>query len=151
MSISNDVQTALTPIISGLGYVIVEVEFAKKQDGNNLTIFIDKKGGVSLDDCVLVHNAIDAPLDELDPTKGEHYILNVSSPGLDRPIKTDADLERNMGEKLEANTFVKVGARKHFEGVLTGYTQSEITLDTLGGAVTLERKNISKLNKFIEF
>lgn len=151
MSISNDVQTALTPIISGLGYDIVEVEFAKKQDGNNLTIFIDKKGGVSLDDCVLVHNAIDAPLDELDPTKGEHYILNVSSPGLDRPIKTDADLERNMGEKLEANTFVKVGARKHFVGVLTGYTQSEITLDTLGGAVTLERKNISKLNKFIEF
>lgn len=151
MSISNDVQTALTPIISGLGYDIVEVEFAKKQDGNNLTIFIDKKGGVSLDDCVLVHNAIDAPLDELDPTKGEHYILNVSSPGLDRPIKTDADLERNMGEKLEANTFVKVGAHKHFEGVLTGYTQSEITLDTLGGAVTLERKNISKLNKFIEF
>ena len=62
MSISNDVQTALTPIISGLGYDIVEVEFAKKQDGNNLTIFIDKKGGVSLDDCVLVHNAIDAPL-----------------------------------------------------------------------------------------
>lgn len=150
-SVSNTVQEFLKPIIENLGYEIVEVDFSKKNDGNNLTVFIDKTGGVNLDDCVRVHEAIDAPLDELDPTAGEHYILNVSSPGLDRPIKTDADLNRNLNEKLEASTFTKIGNKKHFEGILTNFDENDITLKDNGKEFKIARNNISKLNKYIEF
>ena len=89
--ISDDVQEFLTPIVNGCGCEIVEVEFAKKYNGDNLTIFIDKKGGVTLEDCERVHNAVDAPLDELNPTQDKPYTLNVSSPGIDRPIISDKD------------------------------------------------------------
>ncbi len=150
-NIANKVKEFLTPVIENLGYDVVDVEFVKKNDGNNLTVFIDKKGGVSLDDCVLVHQTIDTPLDDLDPTQGEHYILNVSSPGLDRPIKTDEDLKRNLGEHLEASTYAKIGTRKHFDGILSDFNETEITLVVDNKPLTIARDNISKLNKYIDF
>ena len=86
--ISDKVQEFITPIVEGLGCEIVEVEFAKKQNGDNLTVFIDKKGGVTINDCEMVHNAINEPLDELNPTEAKPYTLNVSSPGIDSPSVT---------------------------------------------------------------
>ena len=149
-NITQKVEDFIEPIITKLGYEIVEVEFSKKQNGMNLTVFIDKKGGVSLDDCVKVHEAIDAPLDELDPTAGGAYTLNVSSPGLDRPIKTDADLKRNVGEVLEATTFAKIGNKKHFVGTLESFDKNSITLSG-DSTYNLKREQIAKLNKYIEF
>ncbi|MBQ7452940.1 MAG: ribosome maturation factor RimP [Clostridia bacterium] len=150
-NVTQKVQEFIEPIVNKLGYDIVEVEFGKKQNGMNLTVYIDKKGGVSLDDCVAVHEAIDAPLDELDPTSGEGYILNVSSPGLDRPIKTDADLNRNLGEILEATTFVKIGAKKNFVGKLEKFDDESITLMGEDKTYELKREQIAKLCKYIEF
>lgn len=150
-NIAQTVRENLEPLIEKMGYDLVDVEFSKKSNGDNLTVFIDKVGGVTLDDCVAVHEAIDEPLDELDPTHGASYTLNVSSPGLDRPLKTDKDLARNVGLKVEANTFVKVGDAKHFEGVLTAFDAKTVTLDINGNIQVLTRDNISKLNKFIEF
>ena len=88
------VKEKICPIISELGYEVVDVEYSKKVDGMNLTFYIDSPNGITLDDCERVHKAIDGPLDELDPTGDATYILNVSSCGLDRPIKTDSDLKR---------------------------------------------------------
>ena len=150
-NIASTVEEFLSPTIAKLGYQVVEVDFSKKQNGDNLTIFIDKKGGVSLDDCTLVHEAIDPLLDELNPTGDKPYYLNVSSPGLDRPIVSNKDLERNLGEMLEATCYQKVGAKKHFVGVLVNYDETSITLEEKDKQINLERKNISKLTKYIEF
>ena len=146
------VEEFIAPIVEGLGLEVVEVEFAKKHDGMNLTIFIDKKGGVTIEDCEKVHRAIDEPLDELDPTNGASYTLNVSSPGLDREIKTDKDFNRNIGETLDVNLFKKIGACKKFVGELVSFTENAIIiLDKKGKEVEIERALISKATKHIEF
>ena len=108
-----------------LGYEIVEVEFAKKYNGDNLTVFIDKKEGyIDITDCEKVHNAIDEPLDELDPTMGKPYTLNVSSPGIDRPIVTDKDYNRNLGEVLEVKLFQAIQKKKIFIGKLLSFDET---------------------------
>ena len=150
--IKQKVEEFITPIVQSLGMEIVEVAYEKKSTGMNLTVYIDKKGGVSLDDCETVHKAIDEPLDELDPTEGKPYTLNVSSPGLDRPIVTDKDFERNIGEVLEIHTFKKIGLSKKFVGQLARFDQTNVVLqDMKGKETTLARVNISKATKYIEF
>ena len=114
--ISEEVEKFLSPIVEELGCEIVEVEFAKKYNGDNLTMFIDKKGGVTIEDCEKVHSAIDEPLDELNPTQDRPYTLNVSSPGIDRPIVTDKDYNRNIGEVLEVKLFQAIDKKKVFVG-----------------------------------
>ena len=145
------VQEALEPIVEDLGYELVEVEYAKKSDGYNLTIFIDSKNGISLDDCETVHKAIDEPLDELDPTNGESYTLNVSSPGLDRPIKTDKDLKRNIGVVVEVSLYAAIKKCKHFIGELIAYDDTSITIKTKKEEIKFEKNSIAKICKYIEF
>ncbi len=134
-----------------LGYEIVEVEFAKKHNGDNLTVFIDKKEGyIDITDCEKVHNAIDEPLDELDPTMGKPYTLNVSSPGIDRPIITDKDYNRNLGEVLEVKLFQAIQKKKIFIGKLLSFDEESIELELEKETIKLERKMISKATKYIE-
>ena len=150
--ISEQIEKFIEPIVSGLGYEIVEVEFAKKHNGDNLTVFIDKKEGyIDIVDCETVHNAIDEPLDELDPTMGKPYTLNVSSPGIDRPIVTDKDYNRNLGEMLEVKLFQAIEKKKIFIGKLLSFDETSIELETDKETVKLERKMISKATKYIEF
>ena len=150
--ISESVEEFLSPIVNKLGYEIIEVEFAKKYNGDNLTIFIDKEGGnVDINDCEKVHNAIDAPLDELNPTNDKPYTLNVSSPGIDRPIVTDRDYKRNVGEVLEIKLYQAIQRKKTFVGELKEFSSESITLLIQDKEVLIDRKNISKATKYIEF
>lgn len=150
-SVKEKVENLVLPIIEGFGLDLVEVAYEKKYDGMNLTIYIDKKGGVDLNDCEKVHRAIDEPLDELDPTNGASYTLNVSSAGLDREIKTDKDFNRNIGEELEIKLYQKIGKSKEYIGILKSFDQEEITLDQNGEEIKLPRKVISKATKYIRF
>lgn len=150
-SVKEKVENLVLPIIEGFGLDLVEVSYEKKYDGMNLTIYIDKKGGVDLNDCEKVHRAIDEPLDELDPTNGASYTLNVSSAGLDREIKTDKDFNRNIGEELEIKLYQKIGKSKEYVGMLKSFDQEEITLDQNGEEIKLPRKVISKATKYIRF
>ena len=151
-NVKNQVEEFVTPIAESLGLEVVEVAYEKKYDGMNLTIFIDKKGGVNLEDCEAFHRAIDEPLDELDPTNGASYTLNVSSPGLDREIKTDKDFNRNIGTVLEINLFKKIGLSKKFVGELLSFDEKSIKiLDKKGKEIDIERSLISKATKYIEF
>lgn len=151
-NVKEQVTKLVEPIINNMGIELVEVEYAKKNNGMNLTIFIDKKGGVTLDDCEAVHNAIDEPLDSLDPTQNAPYILNVSSPGLDRPIKTDSDFRRNIGEVIDISTFKKIGLKKNFVGELKDFSDTSITIiDKKGKEMVIDRSIISKATKHIEF
>mgnify|MGYP002522047065 CR=1 FL=1 len=149
--ISEEVEKYLTPIVEGLGYEIVEVEFAKKYNGDNLTVFIDKPDGITIDDCEKVHNAIDLPLDELNPTNDKPYTLNVSSPGIDRPIVTDKDYTRNIGCDIEVKLFQAILKKKTYIGKLVRFSNDEVVLDIDGKEMVIDRKLISKATKFIDF
>ena len=150
--ISEKIEEFLTPIVEELGYEIVEVEFAKKYNGDNLTVFIDKVGGgININDCETVHNAIDEPLDELNPTNDKPYTLNVSSPGIDRPIVTDKDYNRNRGEVLEVKLFESIQKKKLFVGTLIDFDSEKVTLEVDGKPLEFERKKIAKATKYINF
>ena len=103
----------LQPIAEAVGVEIVDAEWNMRE--KSLTVFIDREEGVDLITCEKFHRAIDAPLDELDPTFGEGYTLNCSSPGLDRPFKKPRDFERNMGKKVEVKLYAPVNGKKAFE------------------------------------
>lgn len=151
--ISEKVEEFIAPIVSALnqGIEIVEVEFAKKHNGDNLTVYIDKPNGVNIEDCELVHNAIDEPLDELDPTDGKPYTLNVSSPGIDRPIVSDKDFARNIGEELEVNLYEPILKKKTLVGRLIAFNSDSVILEINNENLEVERKKISKATKFINF
>ena len=152
--IADAVTELVKPIVEGLGMELVEVLFAKTKEGDALTVFIDKEGGVSLNDCEAVHNAIDAPLDDLDPTDGKPYTLNVSSPGLDRPFKTDRDFAKHIGFKVETSLFASIaGVGKKFVATLAAYDpQSGVaTLELDGKPVAIDKKDIALIREHIEF
>ena len=149
--IAKSVEEFLSPIVEELGYEIVEVEYAKKQNGMNLTIFIDSVNGIKIEDCEKVHSAIDAPLDELDPTNGAGYTLNVSSPGLDRPRTTDRDLNRNLNQMIEISLYSKLDGKKQYSGILSSYSEDELTIVVEEKPLVLNRTAIAKITKFIEF
>jgi ribosome maturation factor RimP len=149
--IAKNVEEFLSPIVEELGYEIVEVEYAKKQNGMNLTIFIDSVNGIKIEDCEKVHSAIDAPLDELDPTNGAGYTLNVSSPGLDRPLTTDRDLNRNLNQMIEISLYSKLDGKKQYSGILSSYSEDELTIVVEEKPLVLNRTAIAKITKFIEF
>lgn len=133
-----------------LGLTVAEVEF-KQGKNPALTVFIDKEGGVSLDDCEKLHNAIFEPLDELDPTYGLAYTLNVSSLGADRPFKTDADFNSHIGKKVEVKLYAAVKGKKFYEGELTGYDGERILLKTDKETFSFDLKSVVKVNEYIDF
>ena len=134
-----------------LGVNAVEVEF-KQGKNPELTIFIDKEGGVDLDACELFHNAILEPIDEFDPTFGEAYRLNVSSLGIDRPFKSDEDFNSHIGQKVEVKLVNSIKGKKFYDGILMSYDKKQITLKVdAKNTFTIELKNIVKINEYIDF
>jgi ribosome maturation factor RimP len=138
------------PLISSLGYEMVDVEFVKEQNEYYLKIFIDKTGGINLEDCQLVSEIIGEKLDELDIIDTSYY-LEVSSPGLDRPIKTDQDIKRNLGKEVEVNLYKSINAKKHIEGILIAYDEKNVTLQVEEDTITIPRESISLMRQIIRF
>ncbi len=147
--IISQVEIYITPIVEALGYEIIEVEYLKKYDDMNLTVYIDKEGGIMLEDCEKVHKAIDGPLDDLDPTKGARYILNVSSPGIDRPLKNTKDYKRNKGKDVEVSFYTPIDGNKKHCGILTEWTNDSVTIDGKDGLKTFDKKDISIIRPII--
>lgn len=141
----------LAPVIEELGYEVVDVEYLKKNDVFNLTVYIDIKRGVTLDDCEKVHNTIDPLLDELNPTNDAPYVLNVSSPGLDRPFKKQRDFERNYGREVEIKLFGPLKGKKYFEGVLVSRNENTITIISGKEEITIENNRVAKVCPLVKF
>lgn len=133
-----------------LGITVDSVEF-KQGKNPALTVFIDKAGGVTLSDCEELHNAINAPLDELDPTFGLAYTLNVSSLGADRPFKTDADFLSHIGKRVEVKLYAAVKGKKFYDGELISYDGARIVLKTEKDAFSFDLKSVVKVNEYIDF
>ena len=149
--ISDQVFQLVQPIAQSFGLEVVEVLYEKKFDGMNLTVVIDKDGGVTIDDCEKLHRAIDAPLDELDPIDTA-YILNVSSPGIDRPLKSERDYKRNLGKKISVKLYKPLNGKKTFDGILTEYDDETFTLQTTDKTlIKFNKKDTAKVEPIIEF
>ena len=145
-----EIQNSIQPIADEQGVEIVEVEF-KQGKAPALTVYIDIEGGVDLDTCEKFHRAIDPVLDEVDPTFGAPYTLNVSSPGLDRPLKTARDFEKCLGKKVEVKLFAPMQGKKLFEAVLKGYDENCVTLEEKGAELKIEKSKIAKICRTIDF
>jgi len=147
-------QEVLEPIVAGEGLELLEVEFVREREGWVLRLFIDKPGGrVGLDECSQVSRAVDTVLDVEDIVPHE-YNLEVSSPGVNRPLKKPAHYERVKGQKVKVKTFGPIGEppRKNFTGTLTEVAADAITVDVEGaGSFRISFKDIAKANLEFEF
>lgn len=142
---------AIQKTVEELGYELVEVTYAKQFDCMALTIYIDCGAGVGLDDCEKVHRAIDPILDIADPTGNQPYTLNVSSPGLDRPLKTARDYEKKLGTEIEVKLFSPIDKKKGFEGILKSFTDTDVTIASGEDEITIEKNKISVIRPLIKF
>ncbi|HEY0095435.1 MAG TPA: ribosome maturation factor RimP, partial [Archangium sp.] len=142
-------QELLEPIVAGEGLELLEVEFLREREGWILRLFIDKPGGrVGLDECSQVSRAVDTVLDVEDIVPHE-YNLEVSSPGVNRPLKKPAHFERVKGQKVKVKTFGPIGEppRKNFTGTLTEVAADAIAVDVEGaGSFRISFKDIAKAN-----
>ncbi|HYO67378.1 MAG TPA: ribosome maturation factor RimP [Archangium sp.] len=147
-------QELLEPIVAGEGLELLEVEFLREREGWILRLFIDKPGGrVGLDECSQVSRAVDTVLDVEDVVPHE-YNLEVSSPGVNRPLKKPVHFERVKGQKIKVKTFGPIGEppRKNFTGTLTEVAADAISVDVEGaGNFRISFKDIAKANLEFEF
>lgn len=149
--IENMVEELALPIVSELGYELVGVEYnVRKGADGELIVFIDKEGGVTLDDCELASRALDAPLDELDPI-AESYVLVVSSPGLDRPLKTGKDFQRALGKDVEIKLYQKRNGEKELLGRLAAFDAQTVEIVRTAGTERLNRAEIAQIRLHIDF
>ncbi len=150
--VETEVFDLVKPFADQFGLELIEVEYAKKFDGMNLTVFIDKEGGVSIDDCERLHRAIDEPLDVLNPTDDASYTLNVSSIGIDWPLKTDRDYRKNLGNEIVVKLFSKdADGKKKYEGVLESFDENTFTINTGKKEISFERAKVAHVEPLIRF
>ena len=122
-------ESLIQPILDRMGFELVDVEYVKEGQEFYLRAYIDKPGGITIDDCVAVSREMNEPLDEHDYISGT-YTFEVSSPGLGRPLKKEKDYIRSMGKELEIRTYKAIDKQKEFYGILTAYDESTVTIVT---------------------
>lgn len=133
----------LQPLVEDLGYEFVGLEYSSNPKNPSLVIYIDRPGGIAVEDCERVSREVAAVLDVEDPIPG-HYDLEVSSPGLDRPLFTLEQFERFSGEVAQVSLFAPLGGRRKFKGEILGIQDGKVRLDQDGTEVELDMGNIAK-------
>lgn len=131
------------------GIYYVDAEYVKEPKGNVLRIFIDKEGGVDLDSCEIASNIVSDWLDEVDPIE-ESYFLEVSSPGAEREIKNDEQLETFIGKKILIKCYKKINNEKEFIGYLKSFDGEKLTLEIGKSSIIFSRKDIAIIKSQIE-
>ncbi len=150
MNTAQKVEQLLKRPVEELGFELCDVEFIKEYGDWVLTLYIDKEGGVNIDDCERVSRAVDPLLDEADPVE-QAYMLSVSSLGLDRPLKKDADFTRSIGKRIEIKLFAPKNGKKEFTGELVSFNETSIVIRLDSGEMSLERKAIALARPEIVF
>lgn len=120
-------ENLLEPIVTGFGFELEDVEYVKEAGTWYLRAYIDKPGGITVDDCEAVSRKFSDILDEKDYIE-DTYIFEVSSPGLGRPLKKDKDFQRNLGEEVEVRTYRAIEKQKEFTGVLQAFDKDSVTI-----------------------
>ena len=141
----------LEPIVTGFGFELVDVEYVKEAGTWYLRAYIDKPGGITVDDCEAVSRKFSDVLDEKDYIE-DTYIFEVSSPGLGRPLKKDKDFQRSLGEEVEIRTYRPIDRQKEFVGELKAYDKESVTIvyedDT---EQTFQRQEIALIGLALDF
>ncbi len=137
------------PIVKEHDLELVDVEYIREKDWF-LRIYINKPGGIDIDDCSVVSSKLTKVLDERDPIK-EKYYLEVSSPGIDRPLKKDKDFQNNYGKMVDVQLFAPLDGKKEFVGVLSRHSDMLISLIVEEKEIDLERKAVASIRPHIEF
>ena len=150
MKVAEIVEKAIRPLFDELDVNLVEVEYVKKNDGMHLVVLLDKETGVTLEDCSMVARMVNPILDELDPTQDSYY-FDVSSYGLDRPLKYDWLLDRYIDQKVSVKLYQKFNNLKEFDAVLVSYDENSYTFMIDNNKQTIERKLVATLLPYIEF
>ena len=136
--VETKVEELIEPIVKSLGYKLYDVIYEKEARDYYLRIFIDNEKGISLEDCEKVNNAITELLDEKDYIK-DQYFLEVSSPGIERVLRKDWQIQENIGKEVEVKLFKPFNGQKTVTGLLKGFNEENINIDD----VELPRKDIS--------
>lgn len=144
-SIEEKVTNLVEPIIEKIGYELYDVEYAKEGKNYFLRIFIDSEKGIDLNDCEKVNDAITDILDTENYIK-DQYFLEISSPGIERVLRKDKHLEKNIGTDINVKLFKKdENGKKEYLGKLKEYNQNEIFIEQEEKEIKIERKNISQI------
>jgi ribosome maturation factor RimP len=143
------VEKLANDIIAETALELVDVEYIKEREWY-LRVFLDKEGGMDIEDCQWVSERLEAKLDELDPIQDSYY-LEVSSPGLDRPLKKERDFVRHAGDKVELHTFAPLDGKKDFVGVLKGLVDNEIHVEIDGAELSIPKEKVSQIRLYLEF
>lgn len=133
----------LAPVVAGVGYQLWELEYTPRAGGGLLRLYIDSPNGISVDDCERVSRLVSETLDAEDPVPG-HYTLEVSSPGLDRVLRTREHFERFAGERVRLEMMQPIEGRKRFAGRLLGVGERDITLELESGRISLPIDDIHR-------
>lgn len=145
----------VSPLLEGTEISLVDVEYVREKDWY-LRIYVDKPGGVEIDDCQFVSEKLTSVLDEKDPIK-EKYYLEVSSPGIDKPLKKDKDIIATYGSKIDISFFAPWNGHKDVVGILVKHDDDNVFVKTiikgkeLKNPVMIERKLISIIRPHIDF
>ncbi|MBQ8655345.1 MAG: ribosome maturation factor RimP [Clostridia bacterium] len=144
-----ELTTVVTPrcqaLADRLNLELVDVSLDKENAGKYLRIYIDKPEGISLDDCEVYHRAIQPQLEDYD-----YDFLEVSSPGVDRPLKKDRDFERALGCEVEVHLFKQMDGSKQISGVLADYTKTEVVLEVGGEEKRILRRACALIKPVVD-
>lgn len=140
----------VTPLIEQNNFELVDIEYVKEGSNWYLGVYIDKPGGINVDDCELISRALSDKLDEEDFID-DAYILEVSSPGLGRPLKKDKDFERSLGEDVEIKLYRMKDGTKDYRGFLKSYNKEEIVIEDNDEEITFKRSEIALVRLALDF
>jgi len=147
---ANDVVDITTKIVTKavnkLGVELVDVEFVLENKKRYLRIYIYKKNGVSMDDCTNVHNEVNKEIEESINYEKE-YILEISSPGYDRALKSQTDFDRYIGEIINIHLYAPINGKKEYEGKLIGYNNGIVTINIENEELEFEVEKTSKIKR----
>lgn len=149
-NIAQTVQEFLLPVINQLGYYLWDVEYVKEGSEWYLRITIDSPDGITIDDCETVHRAIDPVIDEHDPIENSYH-LEVSSPGIERVLRTPEHIEAWASEEVEAKLFAALDGKKSIRGILLGIEDGIVSIEAGDKVYAIEHKKISRMTTVFEF
>lgn len=149
-NVAETVQSIIRPTVNGLGYYLWDVEYVKEGSEWYLRVTIDSEDGITLDDCEAVSRAIDPILDEYDPIE-ESYHLEVSSPGIERVLRTAEHIEAFSGEEVEAKLFAPLDGKKSIRGKLCGIADGVVTIVSDGKEYAVAHKSIARMHTVFDF
>ena len=144
-------EALVMPLMEKHNFELVDVEYVREGGNWFLRVYIDKEGGITVDDCELVSRSVSDLLDEHDFIP-DAYIFEVSSPGLGRQLKKDKDFQRSIGEVIEIKLYKAINKQKEFEGVLANFDEETLTIEQENaGTLTLKRSEIAMIRLAIDF